>query len=94
MRLINIVSCVFLLGIFADGIESAKILYFNPTMSRSHLVAAKNLLFELADRGHEVTRVTAYLEKKTSKNLRDIYVPLNQNLLGKAVIVPNGLKKC
>ena len=85
MRQIKLFFAIFSLIFLPNPIESARILFFNPTISRSHLVTVRNLLSELAERGHEVTRVTAFPEKRATKNIRDIYLPLNDELAGKTL---------
>ncbi|XP_058840181.1 UDP-glucosyltransferase 2-like [Topomyia yanbarensis] len=58
------------------GADSAKILCFFPTASKSHVLGTQMLLKNLANRGHEVTMVSAFPLSKPLKNYRDIYVPI------------------
>ncbi|XP_055537531.1 UDP-glucosyltransferase 2-like [Wyeomyia smithii] len=76
-------SCSFLLSIavivaatvlFPDEVESAKILCFFPSPSKSHVLGPQRLLKNLANRGHEVTMVSEFPLTKPVKNYRDIYV--------------------
>jgi hypothetical protein len=78
----KLLLCGVLVFLFGNAAESARILYFNPTMSLSHLLAPRNLLKQLADRGHQVTMVTAFPENDVIENIREISVPLNDDLIG------------
>ncbi|XP_029726333.2 UDP-glycosyltransferase UGT5-like [Aedes albopictus] len=59
-----------------NGVDSAKILCLFPTGSKSHVLGTQALLKNLAQRGHEVTMVSAFPLSKPVKNYRDVYVPM------------------
>ncbi|XP_053677533.1 UDP-glycosyltransferase UGT5-like [Anopheles nili] len=54
--------------------DGAKILGIFPTSSRSHYIVGSALMKELARRGHEVTVISPFPQKKPLKNYRDIDV--------------------
>lgn len=59
-----------------NGADSAKILCLFPTASKSHVLGTQALLKNLAQRGHEVTMVSAFPLSQPVKNYRDVYVPI------------------
>lgn len=78
-RLLSLLVIAFtglLLVSLSNGADSAKILCLFPTGSKSHVLGTQALLKHLAQRGHEVTMVSAYPLSKPVKNYRDVYVPI------------------
>ncbi|XP_055629658.1 UDP-glucosyltransferase 2-like [Toxorhynchites rutilus septentrionalis] len=65
--------CVFVS--FLGTADSAKILCIFPTPSRSHVIIGQNLLKGLAERGHQVTMVSAFKLPKPVKNYREVTIP-------------------
>uniref|UniRef100_A0A0A9WBI4 UDP-glucuronosyltransferase n=1 Tax=Lygus hesperus TaxID=30085 RepID=A0A0A9WBI4_LYGHE len=62
--------------------EAAKILVFLPVPMKSHHIAFQPIVRELAERGHQVTYLTAVpMEKPLPKSLRQILVPNVLNTL-------------
>lgn len=57
---------------FGDG---ANILAVFHTPSKSHLLLAQPLLFELVQAGHTVTVISPFPEKKSPKGYNDVSVP-------------------
>lgn len=55
-----------------DCLSGLKILGVFPVASYSHFINGFRLMKELADRGHEVTFINAYPQKKPLRNLKDI----------------------
>ena len=70
------------IGILLHNAEAAKILFFGPTPSKSHLIVSRHLLMELVKRGHEVTKVSSFPENKQIENYRDISLPIRSDLIG------------
>ncbi|KAL3270068.1 hypothetical protein HHI36_009126 [Cryptolaemus montrouzieri] len=70
-------TCVLFLCflcIFIGTVQNAKILAVFPMHSHSHFTLGFNLLQEMASRGHEISLISPYPQKKPIKNLRDISV--------------------
>ncbi|XP_050096430.1 UDP-glucosyltransferase 2-like [Anopheles aquasalis] len=69
---------VVLLGLLlaARHGDTAKIVGVFPTASKSHVLGLQALLKELANRGHEVTMVSAFPLKRPPANYRDVYLPI------------------
>ncbi|XP_053664192.1 UDP-glycosyltransferase UGT5-like [Anopheles marshallii] len=66
-------SVVALLAmLYAGSVEGAKILAILPTSARSHFIVGSALTKELARRGHEMTVINTFPQKKPLKNYRDI----------------------
>ncbi|XP_058054053.1 UDP-glycosyltransferase UGT5-like [Anopheles bellator] len=72
---------------FAPVVEGAKILGIFPTSARSHFIVGSALMKELARRGHEVTVINPFPQKKPLKNYRDIDVSASEDILQK--LIPN-----
>ncbi|KAJ8961043.1 hypothetical protein NQ314_005972 [Rhamnusium bicolor] len=74
----NIILCVFLIynifNTFLTLTNASKILVVCPVAVHSHFILGFRLARELANRGHEVTFINAYPQKKAIKNLREISV--------------------
>nr|XP_040224877.2 UDP-glycosyltransferase UGT5-like [Anopheles coluzzii] len=68
-------------------VEGAKILAVFPTSSRSHYIVGSALMKELARRGHEVSVINPFPQKKPLKNYRDIDVSGSEELVKD--LVPN-----
>lgn len=66
-----ICAAVALLTWFHCG-DGLKILGVFPMASHSHYTIGFRVMKELADRGHEVTFVSAFPQKNPVKNLKDI----------------------
>ncbi|XP_039451155.1 UDP-glycosyltransferase UGT5-like [Culex pipiens pallens] len=72
-----------------SGTESAKILGVFPTTARSHYIVASSLMKALAKKGHEVTVISPFPQKKPIENFRDVTTtkiweavkPLTSNML-------------
>lgn len=56
----------------------AKILIVFPTLSISHVIPLQSLAKALAEKGHEITFVSAFPQSKPIKNYRDIKIPYNE----------------
>ena len=54
--------------------DGAKILAVFPTPSYSHFQLGFRIAKELADRGHQVTAISAYPQKTPIKNYKDVSV--------------------
>jgi glucuronosyltransferase len=52
--------------------HGARILGVFPSLTKSHMIAPRVLMLELAGRGHQVTEVTPYLESKIVPNYTQI----------------------
>lgn len=63
-------------------VNSAKILTVFPQASRSHYIALEGILIELVNRGHEITSINYYPQKKPVKNFRDIELHVPQSFYG------------
>lgn len=76
-----ILFIVTLISVFCiDQCSSSRILLVFPSSSPSHLIIAKALAKELANRGHEMTVVSAFPLSKPMKNYRDIKVDFPDKL--------------
>uniref|UniRef100_A0A336L5U5 UDP-glucuronosyltransferase n=1 Tax=Culicoides sonorensis TaxID=179676 RepID=A0A336L5U5_CULSO len=71
----KIISLIFCLNFCFSYYDAANILAIFHTPSKSHLLLAQPLLFELAREGHEVTVVSPFPEKNPPKGYIDIAVP-------------------
>ncbi|XP_065093027.1 UDP-glucosyltransferase 2-like [Ochlerotatus camptorhynchus] len=81
-RLLSLLVIAFsglLLISLPNGTDSAKILCLFSTASKSHVLGTQALLKHLAQRGHEVTMVSAFPLSKPVKNYRDVYVPIEDS---------------
>lgn len=58
----------------ANAVESAKILGVFPMAAHSHFTLGFRLMKELADKGHQVTFINPYPQKKPIPNFRDVSV--------------------
>uniref|UniRef100_A0A182QE42 UDP-glucuronosyltransferase n=1 Tax=Anopheles farauti TaxID=69004 RepID=A0A182QE42_9DIPT len=67
--------------------EGAKILAIFPTSARSHYIVGSALMKELARRGHEVTVINTFPQKKPLKNYHDIDISSAADLVKD--LVPN-----
>ncbi|XP_050092818.1 UDP-glycosyltransferase UGT5-like [Anopheles aquasalis] len=63
------------------AIDGAKILGIFPTSARSHYIVGSALMKELARRGHEVTVINPFPQKKPLTNYRDIDVSLEEDIM-------------
>ncbi|XP_049545913.1 UDP-glycosyltransferase UGT5-like [Anopheles darlingi] len=63
------------------AIDGAKILGIFPTSARSHFIVGSSLMKELARRGHEVTVINPFPQKKPLPNYRDIDVSIEQDIM-------------
>ncbi|KAF5298202.1 hypothetical protein FQA39_LY02626 [Lamprigera yunnana] len=72
-------ACLHIVILIFTNIESAKILGIFHEKSFSHQQLGTTLLFELANRGHEVTMLTTVVPKETPKNLTVIEMDLKGN---------------
>lgn len=55
-----------------NGVQSVKILGVFPMAAHSHFTIGFKLMKELADKGHQVTFINAYPQKKPIPNLKDV----------------------
>jgi hypothetical protein len=60
--------------LLVTGSHGARILGVFPSWSKSHMIASRVLMLELAGRGHHVTEVTPFLESKIVPNYTQIEV--------------------
>jgi len=65
---------VLLALLLFSGSQGAKILGVFPYPSKSHMIIPRVLMLELADRGHQVTEVTPFLESKIIPNYTQMEV--------------------
>lgn len=72
VTVVSLVATVCLLAGGPKPTEGAKILAVFPTSARSHYIVGSALMKELARRGHEVTVINPFPQKKPLKNYRDI----------------------
>ncbi|KAL7041126.1 hypothetical protein ACKWTF_000660 [Chironomus riparius] len=70
LLIISILSC-----------ESSKILFMNPTFSKSHTIPLQVLAKILANRGHEVTFVSPFKLNEKVENYRDIELKVSKESL-------------
>lgn len=64
---------------FIGASECSRILFLYPTVSKSQDILLQPLAVELANRGHEVTYVSAFPIEKAVKNYRSIKIPFDEN---------------
>jgi glucuronosyltransferase len=60
--------------LLVTGSHGARILGVFPFPANSHMIMQRVLMLELADRGHQVTEVTAFLESEILPNYTQIEV--------------------
>ena len=60
--------------LLVSGSHGARILGVFPYPSKSHMIIRRVLMLELADRGHQVTEVTPFLESKIVPSYTQIEV--------------------
>ncbi|ETN65288.1 UDP-glucuronosyltransferase 2C1 [Anopheles darlingi] len=71
------VCLVILVVVFGDsGASGYRILGFNTSPSRSHVIVQDALMKELARRGHQVTMISPYKESESVPNYRKITIPI------------------
>ncbi|XP_052899159.1 UDP-glycosyltransferase UGT5-like [Anopheles moucheti] len=75
--------------IIIGPVEGAKILAIFPTSARSHYIVGSALTKELARRGHEMTVINTFPQKKPLKNYRDVDVSGSADVI--KGLVPNFL---
>ncbi len=71
-------ALIFLL-FCSNFVSSSKILIAQPSPSRSHVLPVQVLAKLLAEKGHEVTYITAFPLEKSIKNYRDIKIEIDEN---------------
>lgn len=89
MKLCIIFSFSFLLMSFSSA---SRVLFLFPTPSKSHMIIVNALSTTLAQRGHDVTVVSAFPLSKKIDNHRDIFIRMNDetsNLMKFLVQNPN-----
>lgn len=64
---------VLLIGL-VSSIECYKVLIVSPFVAKSHSIIGEAYMRGLIDAGHEVTMITAYKMKVSSKNYKEIYL--------------------
>lgn len=74
MRSLKLIAQWMTLHTLMEIVLAAKILIVYPMPSRSHQIAFKPLLHELARRGHQLTVLTPFLEEKPLPNITEIQV--------------------
>lgn len=82
IKLFLVFATLFSAFQYEYSVDSSKIISFYAQGSRSHYIAFEGLLKELARRGHEVTSVSYFPQKKPLKNFRDIPLILPQEFAG------------
>ncbi|XP_055628473.1 UDP-glycosyltransferase UGT5-like [Toxorhynchites rutilus septentrionalis] len=68
----QLVCLAVLATVLSDSVQSAKILGVFPTSSRSHYIVGSALMKALAKKGHQVTVISPFPQKKPLENYRDI----------------------
>jgi hypothetical protein len=68
---------VLLALLLVTGSDGARILGVFPFPSKSHMIIQRVLMLELAGRGHQVTEVTPFLERKIVPNYTQIEVKID-----------------
>ena len=68
---------ILILFTFLGVVSTSRILFLFPTPSKSHMIIAHSLSTTLAERGHEITMLTAFPLDKELQNHREIVVPFN-----------------
>lgn len=71
---------------FTYQIDSAKILCFFPTTSKSQLIIGQHLMLGLVDAGHEVTVVSQFPLGREVTNYRDVVITPKTNVAGKFLL--------
>jgi glucuronosyltransferase len=66
---------IVLLCVANASVEAARILFVHPTVSKSHVLSMQALSVVLAEKGHDVTYVSAYPLNKKIQNYREIHIP-------------------
>uniref|UniRef100_A0A182YRP9 Uncharacterized protein n=1 Tax=Anopheles stephensi TaxID=30069 RepID=A0A182YRP9_ANOST len=74
---VTIVTLTLFGTLYPHGASAYRILGFNTSPSRSHVIVQDALMKELARRGHHVTMVSPYKEPEQMPNYRKITVPLD-----------------
>ena len=87
-RIILAFSCLALLTLPGQEVDSARILSVAFVSSRSHKITYEPLLYELAARGHQVTILAPYISGKERKNVREIQT-MDQEAFYERVGMPN-----
>lgn len=72
MKLFSKIAITLLVIFLGEHCNGAKILGVFPYPSKSHHILGKTLLKELANRGHEVTMISAFPLKDPPKNYKDV----------------------
>lgn len=67
--------------------DGARILGIFPTSARSHYIVGSALMKELARRGHQVTVINPFPQKKPLENYRDIDISIEEDIVNK--FLPN-----
>lgn len=65
---------VLLSGCLTSSAERSRILGVFPFAPYSHYALGSSLMKALAEKGHDVTIITAHREKNPPKNYREVYV--------------------
>jgi hypothetical protein len=75
---------IFLLILLTlGGTFASRILFIFPTPSKSHMIIAHSMATTLAERGHDVTMLSAFKLGKSVENFREILVPFDDEVLKK-----------
>ncbi|XP_058123356.1 UDP-glycosyltransferase UGT5-like [Anopheles ziemanni] len=82
--LVLAIACAIGLPSTTDG---ARILGIFPTSARSHYIVGSALMKELARRGHQVTVINPFPQKKPLENYRDIDVSVEEDIIKE--LIPN-----
>lgn len=77
-KLIN--CCIIFVALFLTETHTAKILSLFAYPGPSQYIMASALLKGLAERGHQVTSISTFPQKKPLKNFRDIPILENSKL--------------
>ncbi|XP_058975190.1 UDP-glucosyltransferase 2-like [Musca domestica] len=85
IRSVLIIALFMSLGIF-ESTEGAKILSIFPYSGPSQYIFISPLLKALAEKGHEVTSISTFPQKKPLKNFRDIAVMENSKIFDEMLI--------
>ncbi|KAG8303499.1 UDP-glucuronosyltransferase 1-1 [Homalodisca vitripennis] len=67
-----LISTLLLVALFTTSCEAARILALLPYNARSHFIVMEPLLLELHKRGHHLTVVSSFPQKKPLQNFTDI----------------------
>lgn len=83
MKCLSQLKIVFLLCTqlcYFESLHGAKILAIFPYSGRSQYICVENYLKALAARGHEVTTISAFPQKKPVQNFRDVPIIYEKTL--------------